>query len=66
MAHKVKFWKEGHARRKLGNSSPARAITRLLLSFPFVRLRVPLFLRVELQHLLCVSLTEGRNGLPEG
>ena len=27
-----KFWKEGHARRKLGNSRPARAIAARLLS----------------------------------
>ena len=33
MAHKLKFWKEGHARRKLGNSSlRARARLRLFAS----------------------------------
>jgi len=36
MAHKLKFWKEGHARRKLGNSSlRARAIAAVCLDCYF-------------------------------
>src|SRR6267142_1726009 len=61
MAHKVKFWKEGHARRKLGNSSPARTITDVDLDCCYHSLLFVCLYRsfcvacrccIQLQHLL--------------